>query len=113
MKILITGASGQLGHDLIDVLGGAHELFPFDLALDITAYAAVMKKAADIRPELGINSTAYTDVDGCETNQEIAYRVNATGAQNLALAARAASVPYVSISTDFVFDGAKTTPYDE
>lgn len=113
MKILITGAAGQLGRDLVEVMGGAHELYPFDLDLDITDSAAVVKAASDIKPELIINGAAFTDVDGCETNVDAAYRVNAIGPQNMALAARAASAPLLTISTDFVFDGTKKDPYDE
>jgi dTDP-4-dehydrorhamnose reductase len=101
-----------LGRDLIAVLDG-HELYSFDLDWDITDAAAVAKDCAAIKPDLIINSAAYTDVDGCETNVDLAYRVNAIGPHNLALAARAGGIPLVSVSTDFVFDGTKTTPYDE
>lgn len=113
MKILITGSKGQLGHDLIRVMGTGHELFPFDLDLDITDFSAVNAKVRDIKPELIINSAAYTDVDGCETNADTAYRVNAIGPQNLAIVAKSAGASLITISTDFVFDGAKETPYDE
>ena len=113
MKILITGANGQLGHDFIGILGADNDLFPFDLDLDITDFSAVRAKIRDIKPEIIINSAAYTDVDGCETNVEIAYRVNAIGPQNLALAAKAVGAALVTFSTDFVFDGTKTTLYDE
>lgn len=113
MKILITGAKGQLGHDLIDVLGSEHELYPFDLDLDVTDYAKVMSKVRAIKPDIIINSAAYTDVDGCESNVTTAYKVNALGPHNLALAGRETGAPLVSISTDFVFDGHKTLPYDE
>lgn len=113
MKILITGANGQLGHDLTRVLGSAHDIYPFDLNLDITDSLAVVGKVRDIKPEIIVNSAAYTDVDGCETNAETAYRVNAVGSQNMALAAKLVSAPLVTISTDFVFDGTKAAPYDE
>ncbi|MFA5866599.1 MAG: dTDP-4-dehydrorhamnose reductase [Actinomycetota bacterium] len=113
MKILITGAEGQLGRDLVAALGGNHDLYPFDLDLDITDGAAVWHKTQDIKPEIIINCAAYTDVDGCETNVDAAYLANAVGPQNLALAAKDLSVPLVTISTDYVFDGTKATPYDE
>lgn len=113
MKILITGAAGQLGSDLKDVLGGSHDLALFDLDLDVSDFAAVSKASANFKPEVIINSAAFTDVDGCETQSDLAYSVNAIGAQNLALAARAAGAVYMTVSTDFVFDGLKTTPYDE
>lgn len=113
MRVLITGASGQLGRDLIEILGGAHDLYPFDLDMDITDYVSVMRQVADISPETIINCAAMTNVDGCESCIKDAYRVNAIGAQNLALAARATGSSLVSVSTDFVFDGTKNTPYDE
>lgn len=113
MRVLITGASGQLGRDLIEILGGKHELFPFDLDLDITDYKQVMGKSAEVSPEMVINCAALTNVDGCEDMTDAAFRVNAIGCQNMALAARSASAPLVTVSTDFVFDGTKKTPYDE
>ncbi len=113
MKILITGAAGQLGHDLITVLEPDHKLYPFDIDWDITDTAQVQADCAVIKPDIIINSAAYTDVDGCESNVDLAYRVNAIGPHNLALAACASGIPLVSIGTDFVFDGTKATPYDE
>ncbi len=112
VRILITGAQGQLGQDFTRVLD-AHELYPFDLDLDVTDGAAVTAKVRDVKPEIILNCAAYTDVDGCESNVETAYKVNALGPQNLALAAKAQGAVLVTVSTDFIFDGTKKTPYDE
>jgi dTDP-4-dehydrorhamnose reductase len=113
MKILITGAQGQLGHDLVDILGPGNELFPFDLDLDITDSAAVATRIPGVNPDIIIHSAAMTNVDGCETDPDAAYRVNAIGAQNVAEAARKCGAPMVYVSTDFVFDGTAVTPYTE
>lgn len=110
---MITGSAGQLGQDLVRVLQSDHEVFAHDIDLDITDYEVVRVRVSDIGPDVIINSAAYTDVDGCETNADLAYRVNALGAQNIALAAQACGASVVSISTDFVFDGTKASPYDE
>lgn len=113
MKILITGSLGQLGCDLVQILGSSYELYPFDIDLDITDLSAVIIKTKDIKPDLIINCAAYTNVDDSESNERTAYLVNAIGPQNLALAARQAKIPLVTFSTDFVFDGCKKEPYDE
>src|ERR1700677_59848 len=108
MRILITGAQGMLGHDVLRVGGHAgHELIAVDLPeLDITDADAVGAFFARERPEASINCAAWTDVDGAESKRELAYAVNATGAGNLARAAAEIGTPMLHISTDYVFDGA-------
>ena len=108
MRILITGAQGMLGHDVLRVGERAgHELIPIDLPeLDITDADAVGSFFARERPEAAINCAAWTDVDGAESKRELAYAVNATGAGNLARAAAQIGTPLLHISTDYVFDGA-------
>lgn len=113
MKVLITGANGQLGTDLKAVLAGKHEVFPFDLELDVTDSFAVEEKLREILPEVVIHAAAYTDVDGAENDPESAYRVNAQGTQNVALACQKIGAAMVYISTDYVFDGTKGAPYLE
>lgn len=113
MKILITGAEGQLGRDLIKVLSGEHQLFPFDLDLDITDYSKVISTIPSIKPDLVIHAAAMTDVDGCELNPDQAFKVNALGTQNVALACSESNAKIVYLSTDFVFDGRKREPYTE
>jgi dTDP-4-dehydrorhamnose reductase len=102
-----------LGTDLVSVLSGNHKLFPFDMELDITDFGVLSGRVADIKPDIIVNAAAYADVDGCESNGDMAYAVNAIGPQNLALAARSCGATIVTVSTDFVFDGRKGSAYDE
>lgn len=114
MRILITGSNGMLGHDLIDVLEKNHELIlTTSKTLDITDKRQVLDFISDSKPDIVINSAAYTDVDGCEENQDLAYSVNGEGVENLALACREVDCPLVHISTDYVFDGSATEPICE
>ena len=114
MKVLITGSNGMLGHDLIDVLDGKHELIKTtSKSLDITDKDKVKDYIVNENPDIVINSAAYTDVDGCETNEEIAYKVNGEGVKNLALACKVVDCPLVHISTDYVFNGENTKPWME
>jgi len=112
MRILLTGAAGMLGHDVLRVGERAgHELIAVDLPeLDITDADAVGAFFARERPEASINCAAWTDVDGAESKRELARAVNATGAGNLARAAAEIGTPLLHISTDYVFDG--TAPRD-
>lgn len=112
MKILITGSEGQLGRDLLRVFN-EEEVAAFDLDLDITDLDAVKKEFKRFKPDVILNSAAYTDVDGCETNAETAFKVNAIGAANLALASKEVGSSILHVSTDYVFDGKKNEPYIE
>lgn len=113
MRVIVTGADGQLGTDLRHALGG-HEVYPVDIEeLDITDFAAVQRAVDKVHPELIIHAAAYTDVDGAELNPDLAYKVNAVGAQNLSVAAERFGSAILYVSTDFVFDGEKDTPYTE
>ncbi len=114
MKVMITGAGGQLGSDVAGLLEGAYDAYTFtSKALDVTDRTAVMAAVARIRPDVVINCAAYTAVDKAETERERAFAVNGAGPGNLAEAALKAGARLVHISTDFVFDGEKTTPYKE
>lgn len=114
MKVLITGSNGMLGHDLIDVLDGKHELIKTtSKSLDITDEDKVKDYIVNENPGIVINSAAYTDVDGCETNEEIAYKVNGEGVKNLALACKVVDCPLLHISTDYVFNGENNKPWME
>jgi dTDP-4-dehydrorhamnose reductase len=113
MRILIFGAGGQLGSELCRVLGH-HDLTPFShKEADVTDLDAVLKLAERVRPDVIVNSAAYTDVDSCESARDKAVLVNAIGARNVAVAARTAGAKLVHISTDYVFDGKKDEPYVE
>lgn len=113
MRVIITGAKGQLGNDLAKAFAG-EELSLWDIQeLDITDFAAVSREIGKVKPHLIINSAAYTNVDGCESEMETAFKINAVGTQNLAIAARANGSDIVYVSTDFVFDGDTSDPYTE
>ena len=114
MKILITGSNGMLGHDLIEVLKDNRELLlTTSKTLDITDGDSVMDFIVKSNPDIVINSAAYTDVDGCESNPDLAYNVNGEGVKNLALACREVDCPLVHISTDYVFNGQNDRPWVE
>lgn len=114
MKILITGSNGMLGHDLIEVLNDNHELIlTTSKTLDITDKNNVIDFIIENKPDIVINSAAYTDVDGCEENLESAYMVNGEGVRNLALGCSEIDSPLVHISSDYVFNGENTRPWIE
>ncbi|MER2013233.1 MAG: dTDP-4-dehydrorhamnose reductase [Methanobrevibacter sp.] len=114
MKILITGSNGMLGHDLIEVLKDNHELIlTTSKTLDITDKNHVIEFIGENKPDIVINSAAYTNVDGCEENQETAYSINGDGVRNLAEGCSKIDCPLVHISTDYVFNGKNTKPWVE
>jgi dTDP-4-dehydrorhamnose reductase len=113
MRIAITGSRGQLGQALQKVLA-AEELMPIDLPEhDITELVAITREVEAFRPDLIIHSAAMTDVDGCEREPTLAYRVNVLGTRNMAVAAQQSGAALVYISTDYVFDGTSQEPYWE
>lgn len=115
MKVIITGAKGQLGSDLVEFAkAGGIEVAPFSSAeLDITDKAAVMEKVGELKPAVIINCGAYTKVDLAEKEEAKAYAVNRDGPANLADAAVSVKAVLVHVSTDFVFDGTRPHPYTE
>jgi dTDP-4-dehydrorhamnose reductase len=115
-KVAIFGSSGQLGTDLVDVLGQstAFEVIPLmHEDADCTDASAVKKVLLAARPQIVINSAAFVRVDDCEDHPEEAFRVNAIGAFHIAKACAEIDALNVYISTDYVFDGSKETPYVE
>jgi dTDP-4-dehydrorhamnose reductase len=113
MKILIAGASGQLGLCL-QVALNRHEVVALDRrALDISQLSLVRESVAAYRPAMVINAAAFNDVDGADSRSADAYAVNALGPRNLAVATAAKEMPLLHISTDYVFDGVSTRPYHE
>ncbi len=115
MKILITGAAGQLGRALVqEAAAGGWEVVALDLPeLDITEALAVRLVLERHRPELVINAAAATRVDDLEADPDLALKVNSLGPRNLAVACRRLGLKLVHLSTDYVFDGNKSTPYVE
>jgi len=116
MNILVTGSNGQLGRELqeLSCLLPAHRFFFHDLQeLDITESSAVMSAVARCQPSVLINAAAYTAVDRAERDPESAFRVNRNGAGVLASACREAGVLLLHVSTDYVFEGNRPTPYSE
>ncbi|QZY56306.1 dTDP-4-dehydrorhamnose reductase [Crassaminicella profunda] len=115
MKILITGANGQLGTELQKQLTSTNKIvFPLNkFALDITNFNEVTSCILEQNPQVVINCAAYTNVDGCEKNEVNAFKVNSIGAQNIAIATDKIGCKVIHISTDYVFDGKANTPYRE
>lgn len=114
MKTLLTGAGGQLGLELADLLPhGGHEVVAFaHRDLDVSDAASVSAAIEEHRPALIINAAAYTNVDGCETERDLAYRVNALGPRNLAQHCERVGCELLHVSTNYVFDGASERPYE-
>lgn len=111
-NILLTGANGQLGYELQRSKPADYHIIACDVELlDITDLAKVQAFVKANAINLIINAAAYTAVDKAESDTELAYRVNETGAQNLAIAAKEASIPLIHVSTDFVFSGQQGSPY--
>jgi dTDP-4-dehydrorhamnose reductase len=113
MRILITGAGGQLGHELQRALS-RHELRSLSHRdLDITDSTAVAAAIANFRPEVAVHAAALTDTTRCEREPDVAMQVNALGAEHVARACAAAGAAMVYVSTNEVFDGTKRAPYSE
>ena len=112
MKVLVTGSSGMLGHDILevlslkgwDILGLEHN--DGDIT-DLRGFRSVVK---EFRPDTVVHCAAYTDVDGCEKDPDKAFKVNGFGTKNVAISCQEAGASMVYISTDYVFDGEKKRP---
>ncbi|NQX60259.1 dTDP-4-dehydrorhamnose reductase [Paenibacillus qinlingensis] len=114
MKVLVTGANGQLGKDLVKFLAKDHEVYGLGRdQLDITNANQCSLVIGELKPEVIIHCAAYTAVDLAETEEDIAYKINAFGTRNLAVAAEKINAKLCYISTDYVFDGTSSKPYRE
>lgn len=127
MKILITGGNGQLGSQIYEILKtGTSELGSVSSVykdseviaadvdkLDITCINSVRSFLNEFKPDIVINSAAYTNVDGCEENSELAFKVNSIGSRNLAVVCEEIKAKLIHISTDYVFTGDGNKPYKE
>ena len=115
-KIIVTGANGQLGRAINQQYAGKteYELINTDVdELDITSIESVMDLAREVQPYAIINCAAYTAVEACEKEEDLAFRINAIGARNLSIAASETGARLVHVSTDYVFDGKGSRPYRE
>jgi dTDP-4-dehydrorhamnose reductase len=135
MRLVITGALGQLGRELLGVFaeGGHHEIVAADIApvvegaasgpplpsgvdvvaADITDRDSILGLLTTVRPDHVVHPAAFTAVDRCESDAEAAYKVNVLGTRHVAEGARRVGCPVVYVSTDYVFDGTKADPYLE
>lgn len=124
MKLLITGSNGQLGRELNKQLINRTDITVFNtevredtenniIPLDITDFDSVMETTRELKPDIIINCAAHTAVELCETDKENAYKINAEGPKNLAIAAKANGAKLVHVSTDYVFEGNGEKPYIE
>ena len=127
MKVLITGGNGQLGRELINLfnkkecsLGKIDKTFLYSemisegkKTLDITTLENVRSYFFKFKPHIVINTAAYTNVDGCESNIDLAFKANALGPRNLAIACEEINSKLIHISTDYIFHGKNNLPYRE
>ena len=117
MKVLITGSDGQLGSELVEQLEKGSQNIDLCKAtiseFDITDFKRTKNYILKFNPDLIINCAAYTNVDDCEKNTDLAYKVNAIGSRNIALSANICDASLVYISTDYIFDGSMNRPYNE
>src|SRR5215472_689047 len=112
MKALVIGATGLLGQALIGQWTGDEVVGLGSRDVDIRDRARVRQIVEENHPDWIVLAAAYTDVDGCETNRELAFSVNRDGAVNVAHAARDARARLLFLSSDYVFEGNKTSPYE-
>jgi dTDP-4-dehydrorhamnose reductase len=113
MRVLITGAGGQVGHELVAAFADADVVAVDHAALDVTDRQTVLECAFAARPDVVVHAAAFTAVDACETEVDRAFTVNALGTRNVAEAARRVGAHLCTFSTDYVFDGTKESAYTE
>jgi dTDP-4-dehydrorhamnose reductase len=114
-RIFIVGKNGQVGRELVEQAEqkGVDAISFGSAELDITDRVAVLSAVKDSQPTVVVNAAAYTAVDKAEAEIDLAYAVNRDGVENLALACKAQNIPLIHLSTDYVFDGTKDSPYLE
>jgi dTDP-4-dehydrorhamnose reductase len=114
MRLVVTGANGGLGMAFLSHVPAHHDVVALTHAdLDVSDHHGVMQTIVPLAPDAVLSFAAMTAVDECEADPEAAYRANTIGPQNLALAARRSGAMLLHVSTDYVFDGEKGSPYDE
>lgn len=110
--ILVVGSKGMLGQELMAVFGDAARGVDVE-EIDITDLLSVQRVLVTLKPAVVVNAAAYTDVDGCQTNTEQAMQVNSEGVGYLAMISKEIGAKLVQVSTDYIFDGKKGSPYLE
>ena len=115
MKVVVLGSNGQLGSDVVRAFAeNGDDVFPLTHSdIEIGNGESVASKLRELQPALVVNTAAMHHVENCELKPESAFAVNALGARNLALTARDIGAVLIHVSTDYVFDGGKTSPYEE
>ena len=113
MRVLVTGAEGQLGHDLLAAFADDDVWGSDQAELDVTDEPSVIAAVADFAPDLVVHAAAFTAVDACESQPDTAWKVNAVGSWWVARACALAGAAMVYVSTDYVFDGLAGRPYTE
>lgn len=115
MKITVIGANGQLGSDVVKAFALAgDEVFSLTHTdIDLASMDSVGARMQGIRPDVVVNTAAMHHVENCEKDPALAFAVNGIGARNLAMAAKEVNATVIHVSTDYVFDGAKRSPYEE
>lgn len=114
MKVLVTGAAGQLGSAIVHEFAQGHDVVALTIDdLDLTRHEAVLATVARVAPDAIINCAAYNDVDACEDHPVAALEVNGFAVRSLAAAARGIGATLIHYSSDFVFDGTSDRPYTE
>jgi dTDP-4-dehydrorhamnose reductase len=113
VKIVVIGANGQLGMDLMQAFADETPVGLTHTEIEITTIDSVSRVLNEMKPDLVVNTAAYHKVDDCEKNPERAFQVNAIGAKNLAVVTESLKADLVHVSTDYVFDGKKHSPYVE
>jgi len=114
VKILLLGHKGMLGSDLLKKLSADHEVTGMDKEeIDIVSAKDCKNAVAEVNPDIVINAAAFTNVDGCETQRDACFAVNAEAVKNICEACRGKNIKIIHFSTDYVFDGTATKPYEE
>jgi len=114
LRVAVTGAKGMLGSDVCEVMSKHFEVIPLSRQdFDIVNLDRTVSTIREIKPDYLVHLAAFTDVDGSEQEPERAYIVNGIGTRNVVMACEDIKCPVIYISSDYVFDGTKTSPYDE
>ncbi len=113
MRVLVTGASGQLGHELVEAFSGHQVVAAGRDRLDVADRDAALQAITATRPDVVLHAAAWTDVDGCERDHDRAWRTNSLGTRHVVQGARLAGARVCYLSTDYVFAGDAQRPYTE